>query len=82
MADDPAARLSVVSLNTWGVPVSGSRLAERYAAIGAALDGGDADVACLQEVLSWWHLRLLGRRMRSFGQVSFRVSAPGRRAGW
>lgn len=77
MTDDPAARLSVVSLNTWGVPVSGSRLAERYAAIGAALDGGDADVACLQEVLSWWHLRLLGRRMRSFGQVSFRVSAAG-----
>jgi len=28
-------------------------------------------------VFSWWHLRLLTRRMRSFGQVSFRVSAAG-----
>lgn len=55
----------------------GSRLAERYAAIGSALDRGDADVACLQEVLSWWHLRLLARRMRSFRHVSFRVSPAG-----
>jgi endonuclease/exonuclease/phosphatase family metal-dependent hydrolase len=77
MADDLAARLTVVSLNTRGVPVSGSRLAERYAAIGAALDDGDADVACLQEVFSWWHLRLLARRMRSFPQVSFRGSPAG-----
>jgi endonuclease/exonuclease/phosphatase (EEP) superfamily protein YafD len=77
MAEDPAARLTVVSLNTWGVPVFGSRLAERYTAIGAALEGGDADVVCLQEVFSWWHLRLLARRMRSFGHVSFRTSPLG-----
>jgi len=76
-AGDPAATLTVVSLNTRGVPVFGSRLAERYAAIGAALESGDADVACLQEVFSWWHLRLLTRRMRSFGQVRFRVSPAG-----
>jgi endonuclease/exonuclease/phosphatase family metal-dependent hydrolase len=57
--------------------VFGSRLAERYAAIGAALESGDADVACLQEVFSWWHLRLLARRMPSFGQVRFRVSPAG-----
>src|SRR6266487_1191052 len=76
-AGDPAATLTVVSLNTRGVPVFGSRLAERYAAIGEALESGDADIACLQEVLSWWHLRLLARRMRSFGQVRFRVSPAG-----
>jgi len=74
---DPAAPLTVVSLNTRGVPVFGSRLAERYAAIGAALESGDADVACLQEVFSWWHLWLLARQMRSFGQVRFRVSPAG-----
>jgi endonuclease/exonuclease/phosphatase family metal-dependent hydrolase len=77
MAEDSAARLTVVSLNTWGVPVLGSRLAERYAAIGSALDGGDADVACLQEVFSWWHLRLLARRMGSFRHVSFQASLVG-----
>lgn len=76
-AGDPAATLTVVTLNTRGVPVFGSRLAERYAAIGAALESGDADVACLQEVFSWWHLQLLARRMRSFGQVSFRMSPAG-----
>jgi sphingomyelin phosphodiesterase 2 len=29
-------------------------------------------VACCQEVLTYWHLRLLVRRMRSFRQVSWR----------
>ena len=77
MAEDPAARLTVVSLNTRGVPVFGSLLADRYAAIGAALSGGSADVVCVQEVLSWWHLRLLARRMRAFRHVSFRASPLG-----
>jgi sphingomyelin phosphodiesterase 2 len=70
-------RVTVVSLNTRGVPVAGSRLAVRYAAIGEAVDAGDADLVCFQEVFSWWHLRLLARRMRSFGHVSFRPSPVG-----
>lgn len=70
-------RLTLVSLNTRGVPVVGSRLAGRYAVIGAELDAGDADVACLQEVFSWWHLRLLARYMRSFPHVSYRPSPQG-----
>ncbi len=77
MPEDLAARLTVVSLNTRGVPVMGSHLAERYAVIGAALEAGDADVACLQEVLTWWHLRLLARRMGSFRYVSWRASPAG-----
>jgi sphingomyelin phosphodiesterase 2 len=77
MPDNLAARVTVASLNTRGVPVVGSRLAGRYAVIGAALDAGDADVACLQEVFTWWHLRLLARRMRSFGHIGFRHSAVG-----
>jgi sphingomyelin phosphodiesterase 2 len=63
---------SLVTLNTRGVPLFGSRLAQRYAAIGLALEGGDAEVVCFQEVLTWWHLRLLARRMRSFRHVSLR----------
>jgi endonuclease/exonuclease/phosphatase family metal-dependent hydrolase len=69
--------VNLVTLNTRGVPLFGSRLARRYAAIGAALEGGDAEVVCFQEVLTWWHLRLLARRMRSFGHVSLRPSPPG-----
>jgi endonuclease/exonuclease/phosphatase (EEP) superfamily protein YafD len=68
---------SLVSLNTRGVPLFGSRLAHRYAAIGSALEAGDAEVVCFQEVLTWWHLKLLTRRMRSFRHVSLRPSAPG-----
>jgi endonuclease/exonuclease/phosphatase (EEP) superfamily protein YafD len=60
----------VVSLNTRGVAPPGSRLAARYAAIRMALDAGDAEVACLQEVVTWWHLRLVAPR--SFRHVSFR----------
>jgi sphingomyelin phosphodiesterase 2 len=68
---------SLVSLNTRGVPLFGSRLAQRYVAIGSALEGGDAEIACLQEVLTWWHLRLLARRMRSFRHVSLRPAPQG-----
>jgi endonuclease/exonuclease/phosphatase (EEP) superfamily protein YafD len=66
-----------VSLNTRGAAPIGSRLAGRYAVIGAALDTGDADVACFQEVFTWWHLRLLARQMPSFRHVSFRPSLAG-----
>jgi len=77
MPEDLAAPVAVVSLNTRGIPVLGSRLAERYSVIAAALDAGDADVACVQEVLTWWHLTWLARRMRSFRHVSFRDSLAG-----
>ncbi|MGH3289203.1 MAG: endonuclease/exonuclease/phosphatase family protein [Streptosporangiaceae bacterium] len=70
----PGEQVTVMSLNTLGV---GSDLAGRYAAIGAEVDGADADVACFQEVISWWHLRLLARRMRSFRHVSYRAAPPG-----
>jgi sphingomyelin phosphodiesterase 2 len=63
--------LTIASLNTRGIPLTGSQLAERYTAIGAGFDAGDADVVCCQEVLTYWHLRLLARRMRSFRQVSY-----------
>jgi hypothetical protein len=59
--------LTVASLNTRGIPLTGSQLAERYAVIGAGVDAGDADVVCCQGVLTYWQLRLLMRRMRSFG---------------
>jgi sphingomyelin phosphodiesterase 2 len=75
--EDLASRVALVSLNTRGVAPVGSHLAGRYAVIGAALAAGDSDVACLQEVFTWWHLRLLARRMRSFRYVSFRPAAVG-----
>jgi endonuclease/exonuclease/phosphatase family metal-dependent hydrolase len=77
MPEDGATRLTFISLNTRGVPVIGSRLARRYAAVGTALEAGDADVVCFQEVFTWWHLRLLTRRMRSFRHVSCRPSPTG-----
>lgn len=66
-----------MSLNTRGVPPVGSHLPARYAAISAALDGGDADVVCVQEVLTWWHLGLLTRGMPTFPHVSYRPLPPG-----
>jgi sphingomyelin phosphodiesterase 2 len=73
----PVARLAVASLNTQGIPVPGSRLAARYAVIGAGFEASDADVVCVQEVFSYWHLRMLARRMPSFRHVSYRRSAAG-----
>jgi sphingomyelin phosphodiesterase 2 len=64
--------LTNVSLHTRGIPLTGSRMSELYAAYGAGFEAGDADVACCQEVFTYWHLRLLVRRMRSFRRVSYR----------
>ena len=64
--------VTIASLNTRGIPLTGLQLAGRYAAIGAGFDAGDADVVCCQEVFTYWHLRLLVRRMRSFRRVSWR----------
>jgi len=64
--------LTVASLNTRGIPLTGSQLAERYAAIAAGFDAGECDVVCVQEVFTYWHLRFLVRRMRSFRRVSWR----------
>src|ERR1700750_996767 len=75
------ALLTIASLNTRGIPLTGSQLAERYAAIGAGFDAGDADVVCCQEVLTYWHLRLLVRRMRSFRRVSYRPGPVGPNSG-
>jgi endonuclease/exonuclease/phosphatase family metal-dependent hydrolase len=69
--------LTIASLNTRGIPLTGSQLAARYAAIGAGFDAGDADVVCCQEVFTYWHLRLLARRMGSFRQVSYRRGRAG-----
>jgi hypothetical protein len=70
-------QVTIASLNTRGVPVTGSHLVKRYAVIGAEFDAGDVDVACFQEVLSYWHLRLLARRMPSFRYLSCRPSLAG-----
>jgi sphingomyelin phosphodiesterase 2 len=77
MPEDLTARVDVVSLNTRGIRLTGATLAQRYAAIGAALDAGDADVACFQEVLTWRHAWLLSRSMRSFRRISLRPSPLG-----
>jgi endonuclease/exonuclease/phosphatase family metal-dependent hydrolase len=75
--EDAAARVDLVSLNTRGLQVVGSRLPARYAAVGAALEAGDACVACFQEVFTWWQLRLLAGRLRSFRHVSFQAGPAG-----
>lgn len=69
--------VTVASLNIRGIPLTGSRLAARCQAIGAFFEASDADVVCLQEVATYAHLALLGRRMRSFRYVSLRRTMPG-----
>lgn len=71
------ARLTVASFNIRGLPVTGSRLKARCQAIGGAFEASDTDVVCLQEVLTYGHLRLLTQRTPSFGMISFRRSLAG-----
>jgi hypothetical protein len=72
-----STRLTVASLNTRGIPILGSRLGERYAAIAAVFEGSDVAVINFQEVLTYYHLRQLVRRMPSYRFVSLRRSAAG-----
>ena len=73
----PGELLNVATLNTRGIPLTGSQLAARLAVIGAGFEAGDADVVCCQEVFTYWHLRQLVRRMRSFRQVGYVRRAAG-----
>ncbi|WP_202873439.1 endonuclease/exonuclease/phosphatase family protein [Kribbella capetownensis] len=70
-------RLTVATLNTRGLPLKGTRLAERFAAIAAEFDAGDIDLVCLQEVFTYYHLARLRRGMRSFPHVAYRPSVAG-----
>ena len=70
-------RLTVASLNTRGVPIVGSRLAERYTAIAEVFEASEVDVVNVQEVLTYYHLRRLVRSMPSYRFVSFRRSVAG-----
>jgi len=63
--------LIVATLNTRGVPVRGSGLVERYAAIARTFEDSPADVVSVQEVHTYGHLRLLTRGMPSFRWVTY-----------
>lgn len=67
----------VASLNTRGVPVRGSHLAQRYRAIAAIFESSDADVVAVQEVNSYFHLRTLVSAMPSFRSIRYRATAVG-----
>ena len=70
-------RLTVASLNTLGIPLFGSHLRDRYGAIASVFEASEVDVVNFQEVLTYYHLRLLIRSMPSYPFVSFQRSAAG-----
>jgi endonuclease/exonuclease/phosphatase (EEP) superfamily protein YafD len=69
-------QLTLVSLNTRGLPLFGSALRTRYTAIAGALERSETDVVNLQEVLTYRHLHLLRRSMPSY-RANYRPSAAG-----
>lgn len=71
------SHLTVASLNTRGIPMLGSRLSDRYTAIGAAFEASAVDVVSFQEVATYFHLRQLVRAMPSYPCVSYRRSVAG-----
>ncbi|MEV6286494.1 endonuclease/exonuclease/phosphatase family protein [Kribbella sp. NPDC051770] len=72
-----ADMLTLATLNTRGLPLRGTRIEERFAAIAAEFDAGDADVVCLQEVYTYRLLRLLRRGLPSFPYAAYRRSFSG-----
>ncbi|WP_432890613.1 endonuclease/exonuclease/phosphatase family protein [Kribbella sp. CA-245084] len=74
-------QLTVATLNTRGLPLKGTRVAGRFAAIAAELDSSKIDLVCLQELFDYYHLRLLRKGMPSFPHVAYRPSLAGPRGG-
>jgi len=70
-------RLTVATLNVRGLPLKGTHIAERFAAIAAEFDAGDIDLVCLQEVFTHRHLAHLRKGMPSFPHAAYRPSVAG-----
>src|SRR5215475_8363625 len=67
--------ITVASLNTRGTALAS--LTERYRAIARWFEASSVDVVGFQEVLTYYHLKQLTRRMPSFRYVSYRPSLAG-----
>ncbi|MGW7679571.1 endonuclease/exonuclease/phosphatase family protein [Kribbella sp. NPDC054772] len=67
-------RLTLATLNTRGLPLPGTRIAERHTAIATELADSTIDVACLQEVLTY---RQLARLRKTFPYAAYRPSLIG-----
>ena len=76
-------QLTVATLNTRGIPVTGSRLADRYAVIGAGVDAGDVDVACFQGGVHVLAPAAAGPAdaVVPAGELPAHAGGPGRRSG-
>lgn len=72
-----STRLTVATLNVRGLPLQGTRIAERLAAIAAEFDAGDIGLVCLQEVFAYHHLAHLRKRLPSFPHIAYRPSVIG-----
>ena len=69
--------VTLASLNTRGAPLLGTHRAARSAAIAACLEGSDVDAVCLQEVHTYFHLRMLATKMPSFTHVGYAATPVG-----
>ncbi|WP_433008944.1 endonuclease/exonuclease/phosphatase family protein [Kribbella sp. CA-294648] len=70
-------RLTVATLNIRGLPLKGTRMAERFGAIASELNTSDIDLICLQEVFAYPHLAHLRRGMPTFPHLAYRRSVAG-----
>jgi endonuclease/exonuclease/phosphatase family metal-dependent hydrolase len=77
MCPTMTTRLTIATLNVRGLPLKGTRIAERFVAIAAEVDAGDIDLVCLQEVFTYYHLSHLRKGMPSFPHVAYRPSVVG-----
>lgn len=82
MADTTTTRLTVATLNTRGLPLKGTRIAERFAAIAAEIDASDIDLVCLQRCspTATWHTSGNGCQPSARSPTGRRWSA--RRVAW
>jgi hypothetical protein len=69
--------VTLASLNTRGAPLLGTHRAARSAAIAACLEASDVDAACLQEVHTYFHLRMLAAKIPSFTHVGYAATPVG-----
>ncbi|MGI8419910.1 MAG: endonuclease/exonuclease/phosphatase family protein [Candidatus Levyibacteriota bacterium] len=74
-------QLSLLTLNTFGVPFFAPDITKRYKYIAQEINHGSYDIVCLQELFSYYNFYLFKKRLSSFPYVAYHKNILGPRGG-
>lgn len=73
--------ISIVSLNTLGLPFAGEHLFLRYKVFSEYFNSSDIDILMFQEVFTYGHLHLLKKYLTNYPYISYQKTISGPKGG-